>query len=143
MNDTGVEKPVAFGSLLRNSNLELISPQNHLEEDDIHVYEDRILIDLENAFWSSFTDTNSMDPLIDKGANGIEIRPESPDEIEPGDVISYESKFADGIIIHRVIEKGTDDNGVYFITKGDNNPIRDPEKVHFEQVKGILVGVIY
>jgi signal peptidase len=84
-----------------------------------------------------------MDPLIDKGANGIEIRPESPDEIEPGDVISYESKFADGIIIHRVIEKGTDDNGVYFITKGDNNPIRDPEKVHFEQVKGILVGVIY
>jgi Fe-S-cluster formation regulator IscX/YfhJ len=42
-----------------------------------------------------------------------------------------------------VIETGEDSNGWYAIFKGDNNPIRDPSKVRFSQIRRIVVAVIY
>lgn len=122
---------------------ELVSPRDHVKEDQIHVYNDKIVLDIPSAIWSQFADTNSMDPLLDAGSNGIEIKPQLPEDISVGDVISYKSNEIDGIIIHRVIEISEDENGTYFIVKGDNNPVQDPEKVRFDQVQGILVGVIY
>lgn len=142
-NAAEVEQPLSLGFIFGLKNLEKSSPSDHIKEKDIHVYDDKIVIDLKDATWSSFIDSNSMDPIIDIGANGIEIMPTSPDQINVGDVISYTSNYADGILIHRVIEQGYDDEGVYFILKGDNNPSRDPGKIRFEQVRGLLVGVIY
>ena len=84
-----------------------------------------------------------MDPVIDKGANSIEITPSSSEVIAVGDIISYKSAYASGTIIHRVIEKGEDEQGVYFIVKGDNNSAADPGKIRFDQVQGVLVAVIY
>ncbi len=130
-------------SINRASGLELASPQDWIKEDQIHVYSDRIIIDLKDAEWATFTDTNSMDPIIDKGSNAIEIIPKSENDIEVGDIVSYKSEYADGTIIHRVIEKGKDENGVYFILKGDNNSANDPGKVRFDQIKRVLVGILY
>ena len=120
---------------------ERYSPEDRIKEEQIHVYKDKIIIDLKDASWSSFVDTNSMDPVLDKGTNGIEVMPTSPSDIKVGDVISYEYK--DNIIAHRVVKIGLDEKGIYYITKGDNNVIKDPKKVRFEQVKGVLVGLIY
>lgn len=138
-----VQYPLSFDSIVKNIAPEKSSPADHIKKEQIHVYSDKIIIDLSDAVWSEFADTNSMDPVLDINSNGIEIKPKSADEILVGDVISYQSDTFNGVVIHRVVEKGTDEQGIYFITKGDNNPVPDPEKVRFSQVKGILVGVIY
>ncbi|OGZ62817.1 MAG: hypothetical protein A2639_01975 [Candidatus Staskawiczbacteria bacterium RIFCSPHIGHO2_01_FULL_34_27] len=82
-----------------------------------------------------------MDPFIDEDSHAIEIIPDSPGKIQVGDVISYKTSY--GIIIHRVINKGEDNKGVYYLVQGDNNTIRDPFKVRFDEVQGVVVAVIY
>jgi len=119
------------------------TPQNRISEQQIHVYDDKIILDIKNASWASFTPTHSMEPLISEKAHGIEIKPKSPVDIKIGDVISYNSDFTSGLVIHRVIETGYDENGWYAIVKGDNNAEQDPGKVRFEKVNGVLVGVLY
>jgi hypothetical protein len=122
---------------------EVASPHDRIKEEQIHVYNDKIVIDLNNAEWASFTDTNSMDPVIDEGANAIEVVPKSYNEIHVGDIVSYKSSYVEGTIIHRVKSVGYDPDGWYAIMQGDNNPTEDPEKVRFEQVKRIVVAIIY
>ncbi len=121
------------------------SPADRLKLEDVHVTDSMVVIDgiagrsFETAI---FTDTNSMDPLIDEGSQAIQIVPLSTSDIHVGDVISYDSG-AYGIIIHRVIGIGNDEHGWYAIVKGDNNPAPDPVKVRFNMVKRVLVGVLY
>lgn len=117
------------------------SPQNWITEDAIKVFDDRVVIYIDDPYWSKFTNTNSMDPLLDEHANAIQIKPTSPSQIEVGDVISYRSPL--GAIIHRVVEIGLDEQGWYAIVKGDNNAYEDPDRVRFEQVERVLVAVIY
>lgn len=122
---------------------DISSPSNHIEESQIHVYKDRIVIDIDDAQWAKFTDTNSMDPVLDKEANSIELKPESPNDVSIGDIISYRSDYTDGLVVHRIIEKEEDEEGIYFTAKGDNNPSEDPGKIRFDQIEGVLVAVIY
>ncbi|MBW2979151.1 signal peptidase I [Candidatus Woesearchaeota archaeon] len=119
------------------------SPSDWIKPEQIHVFQDKVVIDVENPSWAMFTDTNSMDPVFDAEANTIEITPKDPTQIKIGDIISYKSELCDCIVVHRVIGKGVDEKGFYFIVKGDNNPVKDPEKVRFEQIVGVVVGVIY
>lgn len=119
------------------------SPYDWIKEEQIHVYSNRIVINIEDAEWAGFTDTNSMDPLIDEGSNGIEIVPNSEEDIHIGDIVSYESKYAQGTIIHRVVEIGEDSEGWYARMKGDNVDSMDPGKVRFNQIKRVLVGILY
>jgi len=129
-------------SLLQEG-VERASPSDWIKEDQIKVYNDRVIIDLKDAEWASFTNTNSMDPVLDEKANAIEIIPKSVDDIHVGDIISYNSNYVDGTIIHRVIKIGSDEKGWYCIVKGDNNQSPDPGKIRFNQIKRILVGIIY
>jgi signal peptidase I len=82
-----------------------------------------------------------MDPLLDVGANGIEIIPKTENDIHVGDVISY--KTESGIVIHRVVDIRSDEQGLYYVLKGDNNPVPDKERVRFKDIQGILVAVVY
>jgi signal peptidase I len=122
-----------------NSN-EINSPGDWIKENQISVYEDKVVLNVQNAIWASFTDTNSMDPFIDSGSNAIQIKPK-PGQISVGDVIAYKSSY--GTIIHRVISIGLDDNGVYYTVKGDNNAFQDPSKVRFDDIVGVVVAVVY
>lgn len=126
-----------------NGNQELISPSDRIKEDQIFVYNDRIVITIDNAEWTSYTDTNSMDPLIDETANGLELVPKNENELYVGDVVAYEPTWAEGLIVHRIVEKNHDENGTYFILRGDNNTTSDPGKVRFKQIKYVLIGVLY
>lgn len=121
--------------------LERSSPQDRVPESAIGVYGDRVVINLEGAQWARFADTNSMDPVIDRGANAIQVQPKSMDEIDVGDIISY--RAGERVIIHRVIEKGIDEQGWYVIAKGDNNPAADPGRIRFEQITRVVVAIIY
>ena len=125
------------------NNKELNSPSDWIKQNQIHLYEDKVVIDLENPQWAVFTDTNSMDPVIDDGSHAIELIPQSSEQIKVGDIVSYKSEYADGTIIHRVIEVGEDEEGWYCRMKGDNNAFEDPGKIRFDQIRRVLVAIIY
>lgn len=119
------------------------SPSDWVKEDNIFVFDDKIVINIEDATWTAYADTNSMDPFIDEGANGLEITPKNPEDLQVGDVISYISTLDNAFVAHRIVKIGYDGDGWYAITKGDNNSIADPEKIRFNQIKYVLIGVIY
>ena len=134
-----LEKPV--NRAIETVYPETFAPPNRVKENQIHVYLDKIVIDIPNARWARFADTNSMVPFLDEGSNALQIEPKSPEDIEIGDIISYD--YEGTTIIHRVIAIGKDDKGVYYTTKGDNNESQDPLRVRFSQVKRVLIGIIY
>lgn len=125
------------------SNTDIPSPFDRVQESQIYVYNDRVVIYIENAQWSTFSDTNSMDPVIDQGTNAIQVVPESHTDIHVGDIISYESDYVKGTIIHRVTETGFDSTGWYAKVKGDNLNDEDPGNIRFEQIKRVVVAIIY
>ncbi|MGV8150794.1 MAG: hypothetical protein ACP5NV_03650 [Candidatus Woesearchaeota archaeon] len=110
----------------------LIAPEN------IIIDGNRIIITLENSSLSVFADTSSMLPIINHNTKAIQIK---PDVLNIGDIISYEE--GEDIIIHRIVDIGTDSEGIYYITKGDNNNAVDPIKVRYDNIRGKVVVLIY
>lgn len=121
---------------------EQLSPSDRVREDQIYVYEDKVVLEVPGATWASFSDTNSMDPILDKEANALQLIPRQSSDIQVGDIISYTNSQGERII-HRVVYKGTDNEGVYFIVKGDNNKVSDPGKVRFDQIDRVLFAIIW
>lgn len=119
------------------------SPSDRIKDSDLEVFNNKIVIDIKNSNWRKFIDSNSMDPFIDEGTTTIEIKPEDEKEIKIGDIIAYNIDEIDYTLVHRVIDIGKDENGTYFITKGDNYYKEDPYKIRFERIEGIVVGVLY
>lgn len=142
-NDGGYEIPAQLYGSLTGTAIERTSPGDHIAEDAIKVYKDRVVIDVQDAIFATFTDTNSMDPVLDESAHAIEVVPKGEDDVQEGDIVAYKREGYDGTIIHRVVKKGKDQLGAYYIVQGDNNPNADPGKVRFGQIKSVVVGVIY
>lgn len=116
------------------------APNERITEENIIVLEDKIILRIANASISRYSNSGSMIPVLDKGTNGIRIKPTTPDEINKGDIISFRRN--NRLIVHRVIEKSFDEKGVYFITAGDNNFYNDG-KIRFEDIEYITVGILY
>ena len=116
------------------------APHDIVKDDEIEVLSDRIIIHINNPSLSRYAATGSMVPVFDNGANGIRIKPNSVNDIEVGDIVSFRKENI--LIVHRVIEKGEDEKGDYFITKGDNTNITDG-KIRFGDIEYITVGVIW
>ena len=119
------------------------SPHNRIKKEQIFVFDDEVVIKVDNPQWAVFTDTKSMDPVIDSTSKAIQIIPKSEADIHIGDIVAYKSEYKDGIVAHRVVEIGNDELGWYTVVKGDNNNYVDPGKVRFEQIKRVVVAVIY
>jgi len=132
------EKPLVIGSLSLVSGT--AAPSNWIKESQIHIYENAVVIDIKGASLGRYAATGSMRPVLDKDSNGIKIVPENPDQINVGDIITFEQN--DELIIHRVIQKGEDEEGAYFITKGDNNNVTDG-KVRFQDIRYVIVAMIW
>lgn len=107
---------------------------------EIQLEPDRLVINIHNLSVSRYANTTSMIPFITENSTGITIAPQSPGEIKVGDIITYEKGII--LIVHRVIEVGDDDEGWYCIVKGDNTQKADG-KIRFNQIKSILVGILY
>ena len=123
---------------------ERISPYPRITKDQIQVLKDRVVIELENPQWATFTDTNSMDPVFDAGHFVIQEVPQSEQDIHVGDIITYSHpSIKQGNLIHRVIKVGYDESGWYAIAKGDNNTNPDPGKVRYGQIKKVVAAIIY
>jgi hypothetical protein len=117
------------------------SPTDWVKEWEIKTGTNTVTLTIQGAILAAFADTNSMDPVFDAGSNAIEIVPKSASALKVGDIVSYSTQY--GTIIHRIIEIGNDEKGWYAIFQGDNNPIPDPDKVRWDQIKRVVVGIIY
>lgn len=116
------------------------TPYDFIDKEDILVYDDKIIINVNGASIGRYTPTGSMEPLLNENSNGIRITPNSEDDIHIGDIITFQKN--NDLIIHRVINKGVDDKGTYFITKGDNNTTSDG-KIRFEDIKYLTIGILW
>jgi signal peptidase I len=81
-----------------------------------------------------------MLPTLGDNANGVKVVPKNADEIKIGDIISFQS--GELTIVHRVVSKGEDNNGIFFVTRGDNNPETDG-KVYFKDIKYVTIALVY
>lgn len=138
-----VEQQLATNEYADIENADLPSPHSRIGVDQISVYDNEVILKIHDAKWAFFTDTKSMDPVIDSTSKAIEIMPEYEQDIHPGDIVSYQPDYNTGLVTHRVVEIGYDSLGWYAILKGDNNENADPAKVRFNQIKRILVAIIY
>jgi|TARA_Y100000310_G_scaffold335338_2_gene417081 hypothetical protein len=121
-----------------------LAPHNRIEEEDIAVFDDRIVIDLKSlkgrkTSWSTYADSGSMKPTLGKGCNGLEFVPKTPQEIYEGDIIAFSKNG--GLVVHRVIKTGYDAEGWFAIAQGDNNEFSDG-KVRFHQTEYITYAII-
>jgi len=132
----GLENPFSTNFSLNGTN----APSDFVEKDEIEVYDNKIVIHINDASIGRYAPTGSMKPILDENSNGIRIIPKAEQDIKIGDIVTF--KQNNDLIIHRVINKGTDEQGVYFITKGDNNAISDG-KIRFKDIKYKTIGVIW
>ena len=98
------------------------------------------MIYVNNASIGRYASTGSMKPVLDENSHGIRIVPVSESDIHVGDIVTYEKN--NELIIHRIIEIGKDENGTYFIPKGDNNPV-DDGKIRFSDIKYVTVAMVW
>jgi len=131
---TGIEKPLGIGFSTTINN----APGNWIKINQIQITGDSILINIPNASISSYAPTGSMKPTFDQYSNGIRIIPSSAEQIDVGDIVTF---GADNIV-HRVVEKGIDEEGYWFVTKGDNNQVSD-EQIRFDDIRYVTIGVLY
>ena len=131
---------VPFGTGLVSLNKDVVAPSDWVSEDDIIIFDDMVILRVSNTTLSNYADSGSMKPVFDKGANGIRIVPRSEDDIKVGDIISY--RFENILVVHRVVERGIDSEGTYFIVQGDNNILGDG-KIRFEDIEYVTIGVIW
>ena len=132
----GLEIP----SLLNISSVNNNAPFDFIKEGQIEILKDKVIIHINDASISRYAPTGSMKPLLDSGANGIRIKPDSEKDIHIGDIISFRDNSQ--LIVHRVVDKGLDNEGVYFITKGDNNSVVDG-KVRFKDIEYVTIAIIW
>ncbi|MFA4960891.1 MAG: hypothetical protein WC548_04485 [Candidatus Pacearchaeota archaeon] len=119
---------------------QLSAPSDKVSEDEILLYDDQIILKIPNATIAIYEPSGSMIPIFDNKAHGIRIVPNSSDEINVGDIISF--RKSGELLVHRVAEKGMDNEGIYFITKGDANIIKD-EKIRFDDIEYLTIGILW
>ncbi len=130
MHSNGIilEQPAGYVST------EQLSPGNYLNENQFYATKTNLLINQPNIQLTRYTNTNSMDPVLDENSNGIEL-PYTGQTLHPGDIISYEKNKT--LYIHRIINITNDD----YTVKGDNTTTT--ETIQKEQLRGILIGILY
>ena len=116
------------------------APSGKITEDSILLFDDEIILKIANTTISAYENTGSMKPVFDYTSHGIRIKPSSPDDISIGDIVSF--RKGGELIVHRVIEKEVDENGIYFVTKGDGNFFSDG-KVRYEDIEYITIGILW
>ena len=122
--------------------IERDSPSDWIKERQIEMRPDGVLIKINKPQWAILTNTNSMDPVFDETSHLIQIIPTAQEQINKGDIVSYQSPLG-FMIVHRVVDIGIDAQGWYAIFKGDNNPTPDPWKVRWDMVKRVTIMIVY
>jgi len=127
-------------TFFESENKNLQTPFDFISEDQIIIEEGKIIISLDNYVLSRYTPSQSMAPVLGQETTGIGFKPNSEDDLHVGDIVSFYQD--ESLIVHRIIKKEYDEQGIYFITKGDNNNL-DDGKIRFSQIDSVLVALVY
>ena len=119
---------------------DLKAPSDFITEDKIIADKDKVIIKIENSVLSRYTSSESMVPIFASSATGIGFKPEAEGQIHIGDIVSFKQRSE--MIVHRVIKRGEDESGGFFVTRGDNNNF-DDKKIRFEDIDSVLVAIVY
>src|SRR3989344_1906037 len=65
------------------------SPADYIQEQELFLTDRQLTIQHANLILTKYTNTNSMDPLLDEHSNGIEL-PYTGQPLQIGDIISYD-----------------------------------------------------
>jgi len=84
--------------------------------------------------------SGSMEITFGKGHNLITTECFNKDKLSTGDIIGYEMMKSH--IVHRIVKIDEDNKGWYAVTQGDNCNYKD-EKVRFDQIEVLVLGVVY
>lgn len=92
--------------------------------------------------------SGSMEPTFYRGdvvviekTNFLGMEEVNPNNLNVGDVVIYRATWFNEPVIHRIIYKGYNQDGkLYYITKGDNNPVHDPADVYPEQIEAKVIN---
>jgi len=129
-----VDKRYAAGGSIDRDN-----PSNYINGDEIHLYADKIIIDKPGLAYAAVKDTKSMEPLLSSNSHVIEAKPDK-NILQKGDIISFTKQGK--TITHTITEIKNDAQGWYATTKGYNNELNDEWKVRFNEIKGVVIGVL-
>ncbi|MBT3398179.1 S26 family signal peptidase [archaeon] len=132
----GAEMPLGMGAW----GADVEAPSDYVGSDDVFIRGNEVVLRIPDASLSRYAPTGSMRPVLDVGTTGVRIIPQGEDEISVGDIVTFQRGF--DLIVHRVIEKGTDSEGIYFVTKGDNSDMADG-KIRFEDIRYKTIALIY
>jgi len=115
------------------------SPSNHISDNQIHVTQEKVCFDMNNAKSYYTANTGSMLPVLNYRSNTIGIKP-TRDNIHIGDMIvfHYNKKYPN--MLHRVINITKEGN---YITRGDNNLNHDLKQTSFEDIKSVVAIIVY
>lgn len=123
--------------------VDIPSPRDIIPDGDIIFRKSTGTVEIKNVdlIWlTDVQDTNSLDPVIDKGHTAILTERFIVDDLRVGDVCVYEIPQK---IIHRIKSINHDEQGRYFTFKGDNNHYDDPYRVRDFHITHLLLGIIY
>jgi len=123
------------------------SPCDLMLYDNPYGFDDIVYMQIENS-------TSSMYPIITDSVYIFEARDIRPSDIHVCSIISYKSPDLPDVcdengecrevhVVHRVVGVKLDENGIYYILKGDNNLITDPYRIRFSQITGLIVRLRY
>lgn len=86
--------------------------------------------------------SGSMKPAFDTGAL-IAVKKVDPEGIMAGEIITYiDGENTGRLITHRVVEVVHEKDGIFFITKGDDNDTRDFSLIPTQNVIGKVMGAV-
>jgi signal peptidase len=84
--------------------------------------------------------SGSMEPTIPTGSL-VFVKDALPDDLEPGDVISFRNDIGEGTVItHRLVEKQEENQCL--ITKGDANATNDLQPIPYGNLIGQVIASI-
>jgi len=134
-------RPQITSNIVLVKNYEKKAPYDFIKENEIFYKNGQLILNITHPVLSRYNSSGSMMPVLSENSTGIGIRPLSEKEVHIGDIVSFWKNG--GLITHRVVDKGYDDKGVYFITEGDNSDFADKFKVRFSEIDSVLVAIIY
>lgn len=119
---------------------ESVEPKSIISKYDSEAINSLNIYDSRRIELIGIADSKSMIPTMGKESLALGIKPKR-EELTEGDIIVY--KLQDSYIIHRIAGIGKDESGTFYLTKGDNNPSMDKEKIRFAQIEYKIIGIIY
>ncbi len=123
------------------------SPSNHFNQELISGMSSFLSNNSDYRLYSDGnTDTHSMLPILNKDTSIILYLNFTEEDIQIGDIIIYEIPIGTNSVrgyMHRVVEINEINQTFFYIARGDNLQVDDFWNIKYDEIFGVVVGVLY